>query len=419
MNSNSRRRSRSSICAYEKDITKLIQLGLPFSLIKIKISNRDKLVDFSKNKTFIKVVSHAILMTKKSMKNNKLRFYHDSGEIIVILSEVNKSELIDITSEVYNVLITPILMNNKIFILQPIMGCVINTSSRKTADEIIRQADISCYKAKKSGLGVGFYSASYSKSICEEIEILNKLVYAIPNNEFKLYYQPIVKSSDKTVHGYEALIRWFQDDGTIIPPDKFIKIAERNNKIKVITRWVINQVVHDINEFKKNNIFSKIHINISTLDLHDNDLYEQLSTLVNNRWLLSSDIILEVTESALMADADAAYLMLEKLSELGFYISIDDFGTGYSSLSLLRVLPFNQIKIDQSFIRNMTIGNNDYAIVTSTIYLAHNLGCNVVAEGVEDEERFTELKALGCDFIQGYYISKPKEFAGIIREFSK
>ena len=136
--------------------------------------------------------------------------------------------------------------------------------------------------------------------------------------------------------------------------------------------------------------------------------------LVINKKLEPSDVILEVTESALMSDVDAAYLMLSKFSELGFYISIDDFGTGFSSLSLLRILSFNQIKIDQSFIRNMSIGNSDYAIVASTVYLAHSLGCNVVAEGVEDFDLFDELKELGCDYIQGYCISKPKALTDIL-----
>ncbi|MGF1808135.1 EAL domain-containing protein, partial [Aliivibrio sifiae] len=181
-----------------------------------------------------------------------------------------------------------------------------------------------------------------------------------------------------------------------------------------ITRWVVNQVTHDIAGFKRENLHPQVHINVSTLDLHDDDLYDQLFTLVRSQKLHPSDVILEVTESALMTDVDSAYLMLSKLSELGFYISIDDFGTGYSSLSLLRVLSFNQIKIDQSFIRNMSIGNSDYAIVASTIYLAHSLGCNVVAEGVEDKELFHELKELGCDYIQGYYISKPQEFTKMV-----
>jgi EAL domain-containing protein (putative c-di-GMP-specific phosphodiesterase class I) len=200
----------------------------------------------------------------------------------------------------------------------------------------------------------------------------------------------------------------------MIPPDKFISIAETNNYIKGITRWVVKQVAHDITAFKRENIHPLVHVNVSTLDLHDDELYKLLFELVTKKVIEPSDVIIEVTESALMSDVDTAYLMLSKLSELGFYISIDDFGTGYSSLSLLRVLSFNQIKIDQSFIRNMAIGNSDYAIVASTIYLAHSLGCNVVAEGVEDFNLFDELKELGCDYIQGYCISKPKEFTEIL-----
>lgn len=399
---------------YKKIISTKIGSGIPFSFIKIKINNNNKLIDSSTNKTFTKVISHAVLMLKKTLKNKHLDFFHDNREIIIISYATNKNELTEIATEMHDVLISPILMNEKNFLLQPIMGCVICTSKATNTDEVIKQADIACYKAKKLGLIIDFYRSTYTKSIYEEVDILNKLIYAIPHNEFELYYQPIVNSIDKTIHGYEALIRWPQEDGTMIPPDKFIKIAEDNNYIKGITRWVVNQVTRDIAGFKRENLHPQVHINVSTLDLHDDDLYDQLFTLVHNQKLLPSDVILEVTESALMTDADSAYLMLSKLSELGFYISIDDFGTGYSSLSLLRVLSFNQIKIDQSFIRNMAIGNSDYAIVASTIYLAHSLGCNVVAEGVEDKELFSELKELGCDYIQGYYISKPKEFIKMV-----
>lgn len=298
--------------------------------------------------------------------------------------------------------------------MQPIIGNVIYSNDIDNADEMLKRVDIACYKAKKLGLVIDFYSENYAQSINDEVDILSKLVHAIPNKEFELYYQPIVNSIDKTLHGYEALIRWPQKDGSMIPPDKFISIAEKNNYIKGITQWVVSQVASDIIRLKNDNLNFQVHINISTLDLYDDDLYNQLFDMVANKHLEPSSMILEVTESALMSDVDAAYLMLSKLSELGFYISIDDFGTGYSSLSLLRILAFNQIKIDQSFIRNMAVGNSDYAIVASTIYLAHSLGCNVVAEGVEDEHLFAELQELGCDYVQGYYISKPQDIDSII-----
>ena len=406
--------SAKVIVTYTKSISNKIKLGVPFSIVKVKIRNHKKLMDISTNKVFSKVMSHVLLMLKKNIKNKHLEFFYDNGEIIIIGYSTDKETIITIANMIHDVLIVPILMREQNYLLQPIMGCAIFRSEIDNAEALIKQVDIACYKAKKLGVLIDFYRSTYTESIHEEVEILNKLIYAIPHNEFELYYQPIVNSIDKTLHGYEALIRWPQDDGSMIPPDKFIKIAENNNYIKGITRWVVNQVTNDIAGFKRENLHPQVHINVSTLDLHDDDLYDQLFDLVNNKKLVPSDVILEVTESALMSDVDAAYLMLSKFSELGFYISIDDFGTGYSSLSLLRILSFNQIKIDQSFIRNMSIGNSDYAIVASTIYLAHSLGCNVVAEGVEDKDLFDELRELGCDYIQGYYMSKPQAFTQIV-----
>ncbi|CED57793.1 membrane associated signaling protein [Aliivibrio wodanis] len=399
---------------YYKIIDNKIKLGIPFSVIKLKINNHKKLIDASSSKTFGKLVSYSVLVLKKSLSNNHIELFCEGPEMVLVSYSTDQNEIKKLADTIYELVTTPILMEDKHYLLQPIMGCVIFSEEIKTTSEIIKRVDIACYKAKKLGIPIDFYRSTYTKSIHEEVEILNKLIYAIPNNEFELFYQPIVNSTDKSVHGYEALIRWPQKDGSMIPPDKFICIAEENNYIKRITQWVVNQVACDLAQFKREGLHPQVHINISALDLHDDDLYKQLFELVTSNKLIPSDVILEVTESALMSDIDIAYLMLSKLSELGFYISIDDFGTGFSSLSLLRVLSFNQIKIDQSFIRNMAIGNSDYAIVASTIYLAHSLGCNVVAEGVESEDFFIELKGLGCDYIQGYVINKPQSFVEIV-----
>ncbi|MUK61842.1 EAL domain-containing protein [Aliivibrio fischeri] len=399
---------------YRTAIEGRIESRIPFNLTKIKIQNHRTLIEYSSGKTFNSILSYASLLIKKHRNDRNVSIFHDNNEILIIGNLTNKDKINSIALEVYELLIQPIKMKGKNFILQPIIGNVIYSDDIDCVDEMLKRVDIACYKAKKLGLVIDFYSENYAQSINDEVNILSKLVHAIPNKEFELYYQPIVNTMDKTLHGYEALIRWPQKDGSMIPPDKFISIAEKNNYIKGITQWVVSQVTLDIIRLRNDNLNFQVHINISTLDLYDDDLYNQLFDMVANKHLEPSSMILEVTESALMSDVDAAYLMLSKLSELGFYISIDDFGTGYSSLSLLRILAFNQIKIDQSFIRNMAIGNSDYAIVASTIYLAHSLGCNVVAEGVEDEHLFSELQELGCDYVQGYYISKPLDIDSII-----
>lgn len=404
----------STVAAYREIIASKINRGIPFNVMKVKIINHRKLTEISSEKLFNKTMSYAVLVLKKTLKNKHLDIFYDTNDIIIIGYSTDKKEIEQLANTVYELLTPPILMKNQNILLQPVIGCAISSADMDSSEGFLKQVDIACYKAKKLGLIIDFYRSTYSDLIHEEVFILSKLINAISNDEFELYYQPIVNSIDKTVHGYEALIRWPQSDGSMIPPDKFIAIAEANNYIKGITHWVVQKASVDIAAFKREGLQPQVHINISTLDLHDNDLYNQLFGLVTSKKLEPSDLILEVTESALMVDVDAAYLMLSKFSELGFYISIDDFGTGYSSLSLLRVLSFNQIKIDQSFIRNMSIGNSDYAIVASTVYLAHSLGCNVVAEGVEDFDLFDELKELGCDYIQGYCISKPKEFTEIL-----
>ncbi|KAB2826035.1 putative bifunctional diguanylate cyclase/phosphodiesterase [Aliivibrio finisterrensis] len=406
--------NKSKELIYRDIISDRIKEKKDFNITKIKIKNHTSIIEYSSYKTFKILLSYASLLVKKYRNNRNVPIFYDGNQIIIIGNYIDKGKIDSFALGIYELLIKPIKIKNRNYILQPIIGNVIYSNDITDADEILKRADIACYKAKKLGLVIDYYSDNFARSINDEVDILSKLVYAIPSKEFELYYQPIVNSIDKTLHGYEALIRWPQKDGSMIPPDKFILIAEKNHYIKEITQWVVSQAAIDIRTFRDHNLNYQVHINISSLDLYDNDLYNQLFNMVTNKQLEPSSMILEITESALMSDVDAAYLILSKLSELGFYISIDDFGTGYSSLSLLRVLAFNQIKIDQSFIRNMLVGNSDYAIVASTIYLAHNLGCTVVAEGIEDEQLLIELQQLSCDYVQGYYINKPQPINEII-----
>jgi EAL domain-containing protein (putative c-di-GMP-specific phosphodiesterase class I) len=215
------------------------------------------------------------------------------------------------------------------------------------------------------------------------------------------------------VAGVEALVRWRHPQQGLIPPDRFIPLAEQTGLIRPLTRWVLNSAVRQTRSWHDEGLMLSVAVNLSAHDLQDTELPLRVGELLK-RWNVGAEWLkLELTESALMADPSRALQVLTELCELGVRIAIDDFGTGYSSLGYLKRLPAHEIKIDRSFVADMAAEERDQAIVRSTIDLGHNLGLAAVAEGVEDQETLEMLSRLGCDLAQGFYLSRPLPAANI------
>lgn|GEM_PF-665951 len=277
----------------------------------------------------------------------------------------------------------------------------------RSADILLGQANLALYESKKSTSPFTHYSPALETSAADNLDIATRLKQAIALEEFELWYQPIIDLSDGSVKGAEALIRWPQSDGSYIAPDKFIKIAEQSLLITQITQWVMNIVKEDIHLFNQTNLSLCVHLNLSVKDLQSSYLVDNINAVFSQCDWTKHGLMLEVTESAMMTDVARVKTTMAEIANTGLAFSIDDFGTGYSSLALLRDLPVNQIKIDRSFVSNILKSEDDLAIVKSTIYLAKQLSCSTVAEGVEDAQTGQLLKSLGCDHAQGYYYSKP------------
>lgn len=284
---------------------------------------------------------------------------------------------------------------------------------------LLQQADLAMYASKKHSKLFTEYSESLQTGAAEKVSIAGQLKIAIKQQQFELWYQPIIDLKTGEIHGAEALIRWPKPDGSFIPPDKFIKIAEQSALITRISDWVIHKVNEDISYFNSKGLDLRIHINLSVKDLQDVLIAPKLRKILDKHSTQAHQLMLEITESAMMTDISQVKKTMAQISEAGLVFSIDDFGTGYSSLALLRDLPVGQIKIDRSFITNMANNQADLAIVKSTIYLGQNLDCNVVAEGVEDAEAEALLIELGCDYAQGYYYSKPKNIDDFVEYLQK
>ncbi|WP_089348135.1 putative bifunctional diguanylate cyclase/phosphodiesterase [Pseudoalteromonas espejiana] len=298
------------------------------------------------------------------------------------------------------------------------LGVATYANNSAHANELLKQADLALGEAKETNQLCVHYFEALSTRANELANMTSKIKHAIKNQEFELYLQPIFDARADEVHGAEALIRWPQSDGSFISPDVFIGIAEQSGLILNISKWVLLETIKHLAQLKAAGFIGSIHVNLSTKDLESPEFYDFVEELVTNDPSLSDFIIFEITECAMMTNLEAARSMMQKLNSRGFEFSVDDFGTGFSSLVLLRELPVSQIKIDQSFIKDMLTQIADYAIVESTLFLATRLNCKVVAEGIEDKDLKQTLTSMNCDYLQGYYFSKPVNVNEFIHKYA-
>jgi EAL domain-containing protein (putative c-di-GMP-specific phosphodiesterase class I) len=262
------------------------------------------------------------------------------------------------------------------------------------------------YQAKEEKSGWAFYDASRVLRDTVPLTLTGELRQALDRRELVLYYQPKAILADGEVHAVEALLRWEHPQRGLVPPDEFIPTAQQTGLIRPLTLYVIDEALRQCRSWLNDGLRLAISVNLSARNLLDPDLPELVAGLLE-RWDIDPSLLeFELTESAMLADPARTRLILERLSVMGIRLSIDDFGTGYSSLAHLKRLPVNEIKVDRSFVMRMEEDHEDATIVRSTIELARNLGLDVVAEGVESEQAWDHLKALGCTAAQGYYLSR-------------
>jgi EAL domain-containing protein (putative c-di-GMP-specific phosphodiesterase class I) len=256
--------------------------------------------------------------------------------------------------------------------------------------------------------GYQFYSRAMNESALEMLRLENDLHRAIERDELLLYYQPKMDLATNSIVGMESLIRWQRPVVGLVPPMKFIPLAEASGLIIPIGRFVLRAACMQLEIWRAAGLPSLCcAINVSTRQLEHQDFVADVRSIVEQAGLDPRCFEIEITESAIMRDPEKAIRILNELKDHGFKISIDDFGTGYSSLSYLKRLPLSSLKIDISFVRNILTNSNDEVIVRTIVAMAHSLNLTTIAEGVETEQQCALLKQLGCDEIQGYLLSPP------------
>jgi diguanylate cyclase (GGDEF)-like protein len=350
-------------------------------------------------------------------KDSKV-FRIGGDEFVIILNEIFKrNHLETIMQKLINDLKKPIFIGDNSIQVSISAGIVCFPEDGETFEELLKNADAVMYDVKENGKNsYRFFDKNVYEALIEQLNIERSLRTAIENKEFKLYYQPQVDTETGQIKGFEALLRWFNSTLGSVPPSKFIKFAEESGLIISIGEWVIKTAcnfaarLHESPETKR-----FVSINISTLQLRQENFVEKVKEIIDSAKINPAYIHMEITETVLMDAFEDRISKLNELRAYGVEISLDDFGTGYSSLTYLRKLPINTLKIDKSFIDDISTDADNQMIINTIIQLAHSMKIKVVAEGVEELEQYALLVKSSCDLIQGYYISKPVPEEDIFR----
>jgi len=291
--------------------------------------------------------------------------------------------------------------------LEITLGIEIPSDYRGNVNHMIRKANFAGLTAKQLQEKFAIYDAEQDKHHVRQFHVFGGLRRALQKNELKLFYQPKIDMKSNKVTDVEALIRWISPEDGMIPPNDFIPVAESTGLIHPVTEFVLNEAMRQQNEWRKHAYHINIAVNISARNLMHDGFIALVKSCLEEHNISSSCFTLEITESAVMGQAEKAMQTIDTLKSMGFSISLDDYGTGYTSLSYLKDMPVDELKIDQSFIFNCLDSERDSAIVQSTVNLVENLGLKVVAEGIETQEVWDKLSTMGCDKAQGYFIAKP------------
>jgi diguanylate cyclase (GGDEF)-like protein len=331
-------------------------------------------------------------------------------EFAILLTDVNdRQQIVPVVRRILKVLEEPVVVGGLALQVEASIGIAMFPEHGRTVDAVMRAADVAMYVTKEQRSGYEFYDEERHEHRHDagRLALIGELRRAMDETELVLFYQPKVALSTGKVKGVEALARWHHPERGLLSPDEFIPLAERSNLLRPMTLYLIDTALRQANAWRSKGIEISVAVNLSMQNMLDLRLPNDLARLLTSWRLPAGSLELEITESTIMADHRRATTILSRLSKMGVRLSIDDFGTGYSSLAYLQELPVDAIKIDKSFVMEMHEDAGNATIVQSTVDLGHNLGLEVVAEGVETVESYNTLAQLGCDYAQGYFLSKP------------
>ena len=332
----------------------------------------------------------------------------EEDNFALLLEFEHNDELSSLIERTYQSLVQPYQVYGRDIKVGIRMGVATYPEHAGDANELALLTDRALLKAQKGEWPVVFDREEGESSDFSAFTVIQSIRQALVHDEFKLVYQPVIHLKNHQNRYLEALLRWQDEDLHRYSIERTIELAEKNDLIKPLTHWIIESACAQLYVLEMDQL--QIAINLSMIDLHDEHLPDRIDRALSKYSVQPKQLMIEITEGQIMQDPQRVMQILERLSEMGISLTIDDFGTGQASLTYLKNLPVEKLKIDQSFVKNMVHDLDDRAIVEATIKLAHTLGKEVVAEGVENAEIHQLLMQMQCDYVQGYYISYPLEW---------
>ena len=333
------------------------------------------------------------------------------GDEFVVLLEGTSAgtDLVTVAQKLLCAIGEPLTIHGCSFLVTGSIGIGRYPADGEDAATLLKHADAAMYLAKEKGKNnIQFYTAELADMAARQFELESALRLGLQRNELVLHFQPKVDVAEDRILGLEALVRWQHPTRGLVPPGEFIPLAEERGLIVAIGHWVLEATCRQIRDWRAAGLQAPpVAVNLSARQFADDDLVAHIEQTMKRYGVTPADLGVELTESVLMADPERANEVLRRLRTMGVRIAIDDFGTGYSSLSYLKRFPAETVKIDRSFIAGLPKDSDDAAITQAVIAMAHSLGLNVVAEGVETAEQLRTLRELGCDEAQGYLLGRP------------
>ncbi|HEX3530229.1 MAG TPA: EAL domain-containing protein [Thermoanaerobaculia bacterium] len=330
-------------------------------------------------------------------------------EFTVLLPEMgDERNMLYVAEKLLDLIRLPLILQGREIVITGSVGISRFPHDGDVPEELLKRADVAMYQAKQGGRdGYQIYLPSMDADALERLSLENDLRRALTHDELLLYYQPILDSQTGRIEGVEALLRWQHPERGLLGPGEFLSIAEQSGLSNPLDLWVLRTALGEIRTWHEDGAHVRLTVNLSARAFQQPDLVERVHGLLVESGLPAQLLELEITETLAMQNAEVSLGVLRALKDLGVRIAIDDFGTGYSSLSYLRTFPIDTLKIDESFVRSLNIGDVQAEIPAAMIALAHSLDIRVVGEGVEEEVQWLILREQGCDEVQGFLFSRP------------
>jgi len=378
-----------------------------FAVLMMDLNQFKEVNDSMGHQAGDKLIQHVAARIKKVLRVTDTFVRLGGDEFAVLLPGADKNTATVVAQNIVSFMQSSFQVDRKQIPVGISIGMACYPDDGTTADILIQHADVAMYHAKESGSGYALYDANEDQYTAQRLYMLCNLRDAMDNRQITLHYQPIIDVNRRNIWGVEALARWYHPELGLIMPEEFIPLAVQSNLMRTLSLYVLQAAIEQMAQWQNDGIELRVSVNLSVHDIQDALLPEKLRELIERNRINPTRLILEITENSVMTDSHGVRMVIEQLHEMGVSLAIDDFGTGYSSLSYLKQIPADEIKIDKSFVRDMSRDDNDAVIVRTTIELAHNMGRRVIAEGVEDQDAYDLLEILRCDLAQGYHICKP------------